>query len=656
MPDTAIKALRGTAHMKKSLLSGVSLIAALAATGPAVAAGQWEGSYLGLSLGYGASEARIEDQNQDWFYSSHTYHQDGVVYGVQAGHNWQDNNTVWGIELDFSGTSIDRTQMFAFDNIVPNEVNWLATLRPRGGLAFGDTYIYQTVGLAVGDFDRSWTEFADVSDSWPDLGATKFGVAAGFGVERMIGGNWSVKTEVQALRFFQNSSINPDGYIYNIDDTVYTLKAGVNYAFGARRGGTAATQGQPFDFSGAFIGLDVGGHAATVQLSDLDYDDFGGTYDMLSQGLVGGLHAGHNWQANGFLYGVEAAFNLYGGDETTLVFGGTPSNFSSVNWGGDVKFKAGATSDNTLMYLTAGYAFRDYDLMRDSGDLWDLSGTHSGFIAGTGIEHALTPNLSARFEASYTGIGGDTKASPTSAEPYRGALQDVTLLAGVNYYLGERTMGTGALAPANWAGANVGVDGLFAYHHSTIFDIDRDDHGGNYVVPSFGAGAGVHAGYDWQNDAFVYGVLGDFALFTNDESDVAPGYRSIESSLNWMGTVRGRAGVATGQALFYATAGVAFADADLAYRYLPNPNPDSFIFDTARIGWTAGLGIERQISSSSSLKLETLYTSFGEESTFSVVPGGNTCSNGFGSGPCNMLGYDDTITMKVGYSFRFSGM
>lgn len=642
--------------MKTRLLAGASLIATAAAALPAAATGQWQGSYIGISAGYGASEARIEDINQDWFYSSHTYHADGFIYGIQGGRNWQDKNTVWGIEVDFSGTTIDRTQVYSFDVIVPNEINWLATLRPRAGIALGDTFIYHTVGLAVGDFDRSWTEFDDVADSWPDLGDTKVGAAAGFGIERMIGGNWSVRTEVQALRFFQNSSTNPNDYIYNIDDTVYSLKAGVNYAFGERRGASAATPGQPFDFSGPFIGLDLGGHAATVQLSDIDYDDFGGTYDLLSQGIAGGFHGGYNRQANGFLYGVEAAFTVFGGDDFTSVFGGTPMHASSVNWGGDVKFKAGAASDNTLMYLTAGYAFRDYDLLRDNGDLWDLSSTHSGFTVGTGIEHALTPTLSARFEAAYTGIGGDTAVSPTSDAPFRGALQDVTLLAGVNYYLGDRAMGTGALAPANWAGANVGVDGLFAYHHATIFDIDYDDHGANYVIPSFGAGAGVHAGYDWQNDAFVYGVLADFALFTNDESDTSPDYRSISSSLNWLATVRGRAGVATGQALFYATAGVAFGDADLEYIYLPSPDPDSFVFDSARIGWTAGLGVERQISDRSSLKLETLYTSFAEESAFSVVPAGNICSDGFGSGPCHMLGYDDTITVKAGYSYRFSGM
>jgi outer membrane immunogenic protein len=166
----------------------------------------------------------------------------------------------------------------------------------------------------------------------------------------------------------------------------------------------------------------------------------------------------------------------------------------------------------------------------------------------------------------------------------------------------------------------------------------------------------VHAGYDWQDDTFVYGAIADFAFFTNSEDDTAAGYRKISSSLNWMGTLRGRAGVATGQALFYATGGVAFGDADLAYELLPVPDPDSFHFDSSRVGWTVGLGLEKMLSESSSLKFETLYTRFGEETAFSDVAASNMCASGLPPAPCHMLGYDDTVTVKAGYSFRFKGM
>jgi outer membrane immunogenic protein len=641
--------------MKKTLLMGVSLIATAAATYPAVAAGQWEGSYVGVSAGWGEDRARYEDYDFDWYGATVEFHPDGAVYGVQGGHNWQDKNFVWGLELDFMGTSIERTDIYDAQNVIPNEVNWLATLRPRAGFALGDTFIYHTLGVAAGDFDRSWTELDDlVNDSWPDLGDMKWGVAGGFGVERAVGGKWSVRAEAQALRFFQDRSpLNLNGFAFDIDDTVFELKAGVNYAFGGQARSGQYVQGQPYDFSGPFAGLSLGGHMGTVQLTDLEFEGFGNTYDLLSNSMTGGIQGGFNRQTNGLVYGVEGSFNFFGGDDATSEGGEDPFNNSGLNWGGNVAFKAGAAADNTLMYLLAGYAFADYDLLRESdGDFWDVSGTHSGFVVGTGIEQALTPALTGRVQATYAGFGGDTDASPTNTDRFRGAAQDVAVTAGVNYYFGgTRAMGTGALAPANWGGFYAGVNGQFAYHHGVIFDRNFDDHGGDYDVPSFGAGVGVHIGHDWQSDTFVYGVLADIAAYTNDEEDTSPNYRSVSSSLNWMGTLRGRAGVATGEALFYATAGIAYADTDLAYEYLPAPDPDSFIFDSSRFGWTAGLGIEKSMSNSSSIKFETLYTSFGEETAYD----GATCTDEV-TVPCAMVGYDDTITVTVGYSWRFHGL
>ncbi len=644
--------------MKKTLLMGVSLIATAAAAFPAAAAGQWEGYYVGVSAGWGEDRSRYEDFDDDWYGSTMKFRPDGAVYGVQGGHNWQDKNFAWGIELDFSGTSIDKTDLYANQDVVPNEVNWLATLRPRAGFALGDTFIYHTLGVAAGDFDRSWTELDDlIDDTWPDLGDMKWGLAGGFGVERAVGGNWSVRAEAQALRFFQDRSpLNLDGYAFDIDDTVFELKAGVNYAFGAQGRSGQYVQGQPFDFSGPFAGLSLGGHMATVQLTDVDSEDFGSTYDLLSNSMTGGIQGGFNRQTNGLVYGVEGSFNFFGGDDATNVQGSEPFNTSAFNWGGNVKFKAGAAADNTLMYLLAGYAIADYDLLRESdGDFWDISGTHSGFVVGTGLEQALTPVLTGRVEATYSAFGGDTDSSPTNTDRFRGAAQDVAVTAGVNYYFGgARTMGTGALAPANWAGLYAGVDGKFAYHHGVIWGRDRVGQDGDYDVPSFGAGAGAHLGHDWQSDSFVYGVLADFAFYSNDESDTSPvgaGALNVSSSLNWMGSVRGRAGVATGDALFYATGGIAYADADLAYEFLPAPNSDSFVFDSSRFGWTAGLGIEKAMSDRSSIKFETLYTSFGDETAFN----GDTCT-GVIDGPCAVVGYDDTITVTVGYSWRWQGL
>jgi outer membrane autotransporter protein len=178
-----------------------------------------------------------------------------------------------------------------------------------------------------------------------------------------------------------------------------------------------------------------------------------------------------------------------------------------------------------------------------------------------------------------------------------------------------------------------------------------DDHGGNYTIPSFGGGAGLHAGHDWQSDTFVFGVLADVDFLSNDESD-SDEDRATTSSLNWTGTVRGRAGVATGDALFYASAGFAYGDAELVYQDLSVPIEDTYVFDDSRYGWVIGLGTEKKMSDNSSFVFEVLYTKYGEENALS----GETCSDNLVTEACEMLGYDDTITVKAGYSYRFGSL
>jgi hypothetical protein len=96
---------------------------------------------------------------------------------------------------------------------------------------------------------------------------------------------------------------------------------------------------------------------------------------------------------------------------------------------------------------------------------------------------------------------------------------------------------------------------------------------------------------------------------------------------------------------------VAYADIDLNYDYLPAPDDDSFHWDNDRFGWTAGLGVEKLMSDSSSFKFEVLYTSFAKESA--TDSSGDICDAAFGTELCAMEGYDDTITATVGYSWRW---
>ena len=100
----------------------------------------------------------------------------------------------------------------------------------------------------------------------------------------------------------------------------------------------------------------------------------------------------------------------------------------SYNWLASLRGRAGvAVNDNrTLLYATGGVAWADVDYAARSvtGPLGTgFSNTHTGWVAGAGIEHMLTPNLTARIEYLYYGFDSATAPAgalgggPTSLDP-----------------------------------------------------------------------------------------------------------------------------------------------------------------------------------------------------------------------------------------------
>ena len=134
----------------------------------------------------------------------------GFGGGVQAGYNWQSGHWLAGIEGDveylhlnfpartyvpFVGNN-NTAVMSAYDN-----ANWVASLRPRLGWADGDWLFFLPGGPAVTKYEDEfsiWVVNSSGGDQfWQTSGlrAWRLGYAAGGGVERAIGNNWSVKAE-----------------------------------------------------------------------------------------------------------------------------------------------------------------------------------------------------------------------------------------------------------------------------------------------------------------------------------------------------------------------------------------------------------------------------------------------------------------------------
>lgn len=186
----------------------------------------------------------------------------------------------------------------------------------------------------------------------------------------------------------------------------------------------------------------------------------------------------------------------------------------------------------------------------------------------------------------------------------------------------------------DWAGPYIGAHlGLGSGTVDWEFTGDPDS-GEEYDVD--GWLAGVQAGYNWQLDGgFVLGVEGDLSwadINGYDENFGDEVYRSID----WTGSIRGRAGIAFDSILLYGTAGLAFASSSAdVFVDAPFGGSDS----ATHLGWTAGVGAEVLVTEDVSLRGEYRFTSYGEEDyTF----GDLDITTGF-----------DTHTVTVGLNFHF---
>jgi len=135
----------------------------------------------------------------------------------------------------------------------------------------------------------------------------------------------------------------------------------------------------------------------------------------------------------------------------------------------------------------------------------------------------------------------------------------------------------------NWtgfyAGANLGYDWGKVTNSATSPD---------------GLAGGIQGGYNWQSGQFVFGGETDIQI-TGANDTFAP----YKFSNPWFGTLRGRAGFAMNNILFFGTFGLAYGDL----------KAESFGLSEDKVlaGWTGGVGMEVGMTPNWSAKVEYLY-------------------------------------------------
>jgi outer membrane immunogenic protein len=184
----------------------------------------WTGFYVGVNGGYGIGDFSS-------FGSTVFGHPDGGLVGGTAGYNYQIGQFVIGAEGDLDWADLQNTRTFTDGSTSKAQVNSLAHVLARGGVAFDRALFYVAGGYAGGDVKGTFHDTAIPgspifsNDGWQN------GWAVGAGVEYAITNNVSVKgqylfSQLSDKTYFAGT---PDVVKTHLD--VNTFTAGVNYKF-----------------------------------------------------------------------------------------------------------------------------------------------------------------------------------------------------------------------------------------------------------------------------------------------------------------------------------------------------------------------------------------------------------------------------------------
>ena len=195
----------------------------------------------------------------------------------------------------------------------------------------------------------------------------------------------------------------------------------------------------------------------------------------------------------------------------------------------------------------------------------------------------------------------------------------------------------------SWSGLYIGTHVGYGWSDvnwqlDTFPGTAKDHSGGGTLV-------GGQIGYNWQVRQFVFGAEADLSGAWLDGSTACtnPAF-SCAHSYNWLGSLRGRAGVTVNgnRTLLYATGGVAWADIDYGASNAVTGAPFGTGFSHTHTGWVAGTGIEHMLTPNLTARIEYLYYGF---DSVTAPPGA------LSGGPASVN--PSTQTVRFGLNFKF---
>jgi outer membrane immunogenic protein len=236
-------------------------------TGPVLLPFTWAGPYFGVNIGGQWTNDKISTTSSGPAFfpgeaaaldaaSPGTVTSKGVIGGMQAGYNWQFDQAVVGLEVDFNGaTATGNNSVIGIANApagtalttTVKQPMFITTVRPRVGWAFDHVMVYATGGYAFATYQvvDSYNFIVGMPGTQSDVTAKLSGWTAGAGVEYAFYKGMSLKLEYLYLgmgTFTTNIATNliagsqatggPSNIVtrHSLSDNI--IRVGLNFHFG----------------------------------------------------------------------------------------------------------------------------------------------------------------------------------------------------------------------------------------------------------------------------------------------------------------------------------------------------------------------------------------------------------------------------------------
>jgi outer membrane immunogenic protein len=225
----------------------------------------WSGTQIGAFGGYQWTDADSDfsavtgalltlDVSNGVFPNEISLSDDGFTGGILAGHNVQLGMWVVGVEGDIQWMGQDADRLFSIIDPGPppfggalvnttfgTELDWLGTVRLRGGFAFERNLLYATGGLAVGDVENTLAitipAFGYGPPAWSNSG-TQIGWVVGGGFEHAFTNAISVRIEYlhydledQKVLAVDPVTFPGQSLEYKFENSGNIVRAGLSYKF-----------------------------------------------------------------------------------------------------------------------------------------------------------------------------------------------------------------------------------------------------------------------------------------------------------------------------------------------------------------------------------------------------------------------------------------